>query len=101
MKKSSGLDCPEKEKELGPLDLQGLRMYNAREVGKMLRVHERSITGWANAGKIGHYCLEGRKVFAQADIEEYLKSKHRPATPLQKIGDAQTGLLETDGKEGK
>lgn len=80
MKVTSGQKCSQQSAAIERAEgLRGGRLYSAKEVSEVIRLNERTITGYAENGEIGHYAMGARKQFSKADVVDYLKWTYRPA----------------------
>lgn len=101
MRDTSGLKCPQQiavlERASG---LEEGRLYSAKEVSGVIGLHERTITGYAGTGEIGHFAMGSRKQFCKADILEYLIRTYRPAKDGREGEVAEVAVVSGTRKEG-
>lgn len=56
----------------------GIRFLSDTELAKRLRVSKRTLANYRAHGIIGFYCIEGKILYAESDIEDYLKDHYLP-----------------------
>lgn len=56
----------------------GNRFISDTELAKRLRVSKRTLANYRANGIIGFYNLEGKILYAESDIEDYLKDHYLP-----------------------
>ena len=56
----------------------GNRFISDTELAKRLRISKRTLANYRSNGIIGFYCIEGKILYAESDIEDYLKGNYLP-----------------------
>lgn len=56
----------------------GNRFISDTELAKRLRISKRTLANYRSNGIIGFYCIEGKILYAESDIEDYLKDNYLP-----------------------
>ncbi len=56
----------------------GNRFISDTELAKKLRVSKRTLANYRANGVIGFYNIEGKILYAESDIEDYLKDHYLP-----------------------
>lgn len=56
----------------------GIRYVSDTELAKRLRVSKRTLANYRASGIFGYYNVEGKVIYADCDIEDYLKDHYIP-----------------------
>ncbi len=56
----------------------GIRFVSDTELARRLSVTKRTLANYRANGVIGYYNIEGKIIYAESDIEDYLKDNYIP-----------------------
>lgn len=56
----------------------GIRFVGDTELARRLSVTKRTLANYRANGVIGYYNIEGKIIYAESDIEDYLKDNYIP-----------------------